>query len=364
MQLKHFDREVGTFLIVYHLILLVALPWYLSFRTPDAGIWISALILFLFTGFGVTAGYHRLFSHRSYDVHILAEIFILTCAAMSAEGSVIKWSYNHRIHHKYVDTDRDPYSIKKGFWYAHFTWMLDKRNSVFDDPSIVPDLMRNKLLVFQDRFSILLIIILNLASILVIGYLCQDYWGAFVITFLLRMFFTHHSSFCINSLAHTVGSRPFSQEHTAVNNWLVALLTLGEGYHNFHHTFPADYRNGVRWYQFDPTRIFIWTLSKLRLARNLKITDNSAIIKRRITEEKIRLLAMLQSAETCFQERFEPRVYNVFDSLIFHLDDLRKLSRDAGGRQHVKLLQQRIKDDLREWKQLYSTVLAKQPVAA
>ena len=203
---------------------------------------------------------------------------------MSCQGSVLRWAFDHRNHHAFVDTDDDPYSIKKGFWYAHFLWLMVNPKPI--EPKTVPDLMRNKMVAFQHRYYPYLMVLSNALVFLFCGWMLNDFWGAFFLVTWMRIFLLHHFTWFINSLAHTWGDKPFCQEQSAVNNFIISLLTFGEGYHNFHHTFANDYRNGIRWYHFDPTKWMIWTLAKLRLASDLKRMDAYTIKKRMVIEEK------------------------------------------------------------------------------
>src|SRR5206468_2641426 len=144
------------------------------------------------------------------------------------------------------------------------------------DPKVVPDLMKNRLVMFQDRFIGTWMILSNAIAFLLVGWLLNDFLGAFVISLWTRLFTLHHFTWFINSLAHTWGDKPFSQEQSAVDNYIISLLTFGEGYHNYHHTFANDYRNGIRWYHFDPTKWLIWSLHKLGLAFDLKRMNSFA----------------------------------------------------------------------------------------
>jgi stearoyl-CoA desaturase (delta-9 desaturase) len=235
---------------------------------PSWQIVTTSIVLIYLTGLGVTMGYHRLYSHNAYKINPVVETIVLFFGTMGTQGSVLRWSFDHRYHHAFVDTDKDPYSIKKGFWYAHFLWLLEKPKPI--ENKIVADLLKNPLLRFQHRFYGLLMFGINLLVTLFFGWYYNDYLGAFLFVWIVRMFFLHHFTWFINSLAHTWGDRPFCESLSAVDNYLISLLTWGEGYHNYHHTFGYDYRNGVRWYHYDPTKWLIWTLSKLGLATRLK----------------------------------------------------------------------------------------------
>lgn len=291
MKKPAFDWISGTFLIGYQLLLLIGLPFYFYYNSPSLTlVFLSAALVYI-TGMSVTGGYHRLFSHKTYKAKPVVETVLLFFSAMAMQSSALRWSFDHRRHHAHVDTDADPYSIKKGFWHAHFTWMLYKPDPI--DPKLVSDLMKNPRVMFQHKYIAPLMFGTNALMWAFIGWIFNDYLGAFVIATALRIFTLHHLTWFINSLAHTWGDKPFCQEQSAVNNLVLSFLTFGEGYHNYHHTYANDYRNGIRWFHFDPTKWLIWTLSKFGLAKSLRKMDNATIKKRLITERKNLLLNKL-----------------------------------------------------------------------
>ena len=273
-----------AFILGYHLALAIALPLYLINYTLSWPLAISTFILIIGSGFSITAGYHRLYSHRTYKTRKPIEWVLLFFGTLGAQGSVIRWCHDHRRHHQLLDTEHDPYETPKGFWHSHILWIF--KEGVPIDDKYVKDLKKDSLLVFQDRYYGILVLLTNVLAVAAVAWITGDVIGAFVIAFLLRLFINHHTTWFINSLAHMWGAKPYSTEHSAVNNFFLAFLTYGEGYHNFHHTFASDYRNGIRWYQFDPTKYLIWTLSKLGLASGLKRTDGLMIKKKLVQADR------------------------------------------------------------------------------
>jgi stearoyl-CoA desaturase (Delta-9 desaturase) len=182
----------------------------------------------------------------------------------------------------FVDTEQDPYSAARGFFYAHVGWMLvkqDKSKSGTRDINI-NDLTTDPLVAFQHKFYLPIAMFMAFVlPTLVCGLGWGDYWGGYFIAGVARLVFVHHSTFFVNSLAHWAGAATYTDGHTARNSIITAFLTLGEGYHNFHHEFPSDYRNGVEWWQYDPTKVFIWCLAKLGLAYDLIETPREEIRK-------------------------------------------------------------------------------------
>lgn len=241
---------------------------------------IPAFIMYVLTGFSITGGYHRLFAHRSYQASPLVKLFFLLFGAAAGENSALMWSTDHRIHHRSVDTDNDPYDISQGFFYAHMGWII--RNQNLAEGNHPKDLTNDKLIMWQHNNLLLITLLVNVLPCILVGYLSGSWLGSFALVGFLRVTFVHHATFFINSLCHMVGSRPYDDKQTARDSFLLALLTFGEGYHNFHHTFQLDYRNGLRWYHWDPTKWAVNLMSQVGLAYNLKRTSEVSILKARM----------------------------------------------------------------------------------
>lgn len=250
------------------LVAVLGLIFCLSQGVPLAT-WVLTFVMTFSTGLGVTAGYHRLFSHRSYKAAWPVRLAFLILGAASFQNSALKWSVDHRDHHQFVDTERDPYNIKKGFWYAHLLWVII-RDPFKRDFSKAKDLTADALVRFQHRYYLVLAIVFSFLAPMGIAALWGDPWGGLFIAGFARLVFNHHMAFCINSVCHYVGNQPYSSKDTSRDSWFVSLFTYGEGFHNFHHTFPADYRNGVRAYHWDPGKWLIWSFQFLGLTSNLK----------------------------------------------------------------------------------------------
>jgi len=186
------------------------------------------------------------------------------------QNSILIWSSDHRRHHRYVDdNDRDPYSAGRGLWFSHIGWMLRYYNTNEPDFSNVKDLQRDSVVIFQDKHYVALTLLMNIALPLMLGIWHGDIIGTLLLVGLLRLVVNHHVTFFINSLAHYWGTRPYTESNSARDNGFLAFLTYGEGYHNYHHIFQTDYRNGIRWWQWDPTKWLISACSQLGLAKNL-----------------------------------------------------------------------------------------------
>lgn len=271
----------SSFLIGTLLLALTAVPLYIWRFGLD---WFQVaffFVMFCAAGFSITLGYHRLFTHRAFQAHWTVRLFTLVFGASAFENSVLLWACEHRSHHKHVDHDDDPYNINEGLFQAHIGWLLFKLKPLppFDN---VLDLQKDKLVVWQHRYIHWIGATVAFVIPAAIGYAWGGWsaaLGAFLIAGVARVVVLQHCTFCINSLCHYIGKQPYSSKCSARDSWLTAILTFGEGYHNYHHEFQHDYRNGVKPWQFDPTKWIIWTLNLVGLADNLK----------RVADEKIAL---------------------------------------------------------------------------
>lgn len=244
---------------------------------------------------GITAGYHRCFSHRAFEASPLLKWWLLLTGASAFEGSALEWCTDHRQHHRNVDTPKDPYNINEGFFHAHIGWILF--HSEDHEYKFPRDLAEDPALQWQHKNYIPLAIFFSFVLPTGVGALMGMPVGGLVFGGILRQFFVSHSTFLINSWAHTFGNRPYDQTQTARNSMVLAVLTFGEGYHNYHHRFASDYRNGIRWYQWDPTKWLIRTYQGLGLARKLKVIPQTEILRAELSCEQEALLCLGVPAE-------------------------------------------------------------------
>ena len=233
------------------------------------------------TGISLTVGYHRLFAHQSFETPAWIRATLLFFGAGCIENSALKWSSDHRYHHRFVDKEGDPYNINRGFFYAHMGWIFfgDPPGRTLDNAH---DLRANRLVALQHKYYLPLCVFVGFGLPTLFGLAVGRPFAGFFWGGLFRVVFVQHLTFLINSACHSFGNRPYSTKHTARDCWWLALLTNGEGYHNFHHTFGSDYRNGVRWYHWDPSKWFIGLLASCGLARNLKRTPDAVILKAKL----------------------------------------------------------------------------------
>jgi len=254
------------------------------------------MIFYFATGLSITAGYHRLFSHRTYEANSLVKLFFLIFGAAAFQNSLLKWATDHRRHHLRVDTDEDPYSINKGFFYAHMGWIFLKEEEQYKD-KFPKDLTNDSLVMWQHKYYLPIAIISGLLLPAIIGLMMGSPIGGLAIAGFARLVLVHHFTFFINSLCHVLGKRPYTDENTARDSYLMAFFTYGEGYHNFHHKFQTDYRNGLRWYQFDPSKWLINVLAFFGMAGKLKRTSEADILIAKMAMDRKNLYQSLSQKQ-------------------------------------------------------------------
>jgi stearoyl-CoA desaturase (delta-9 desaturase) len=294
--------NVAIFLIT-GLIALFIVPYEAFTHGFDSFEIIACIVLIYFSGMSITAGYHRLWSHKAYEANPVVRVVLSIGGAMALQNSILHWCSDHRIHHKHVDNNEsDPYSAKMGFWYSHIGWMLrEYQVDRYSDYSNCRDLQKDKVVMWQHRHYLAIMLSANFGVPILLGWLNNDIWGMLLLAGVFRLVVVHHVTFFINSLAHIWGRQPYTDKNSARDNDILAFFTFGEGYHNFHHIFEYDYRNGIRWWQFDPSKWLIRGLSFLGLARNLRRCPEERIEKARLVMQlqrsKIRIASLANGEE-------------------------------------------------------------------
>jgi stearoyl-CoA desaturase (Delta-9 desaturase) len=303
----------------------VLVPWYALTHGFSAADWGCFAFFLVANGMAITAGYHRLWAHRTYEAHWTLKVLYLLFGTMALQNSVFAWCSGHRTHHLHVDdVERDPYSARRGLWFSHIGWMLREYPSGRFDFGNIPDLRRDPLLAFQHRFYVPLALATNFGLPLAAGLLFHDLWGMLILAGVLRLVWSHHVTFFINSLAHLWGTRPYTDANSARDNPLIAVVTYGEGYHNFHHIFAHDYRNGARWWQWDPTKWLIAGLQVVGLTRRLKRTPmfqiQRALLAMQFKRAQARL-AGLPAAVPSHIEQLRARVAHEYEAFLAAIAD-------------------------------------------
>ena len=312
-------------------VVLLIVPWFGIVHGYHAAAWIWFAVFLFANEMAITCGYHRLWSHCAYEARPELKVAFALFGAMALQNSVLNWSANHRTHHRYIDDpDLDPYCARRGFWFSHIGWMLRNYASGNPDLAVVRDLQRDPVVAWQHRHYYTIALTMNLGLPLLVGQLSGDLWGVFLLAGVLRLVASHHFTFFINSLAHMWGSRPYTDENTARDNPVLALFTHGEGYHNFHHIFAHDYRNGVRWWQWDPTKWLIAGLQWVGLTRRLRRTPefqiHRALLAMQFRHAQARLAQLPAASRLPAQiEQLRQRVAQEYDAFIAAVGDWTRL---------------------------------------
>jgi stearoyl-CoA desaturase (delta-9 desaturase) len=255
-------------------LLAIELLWQRAVNWTDLALLIAFNVI---GGLGITIGYHRMLTHRSFQPHPIVKFIFLVFGSMAVEGPALQWAAIHIKHHAHADRDGDPHSPVEGFWHAHMGWMFKSTDA--DPNTYCRNLVRDPMVVFVSR-TFFLWVILSLAIPFAIGGWTGLLWGG-----LVRIFFTHHITWSVNSVCHTFGKREFETRDQSRNEWIVGLLGLGEGWHNNHHAFPRSAFHGLHWWQFDLSGYVIWTLERVGLVRD--VYRVSPAMRARYTSKKM-----------------------------------------------------------------------------
>ena len=292
------------------LLLTPVWAWFAGFSGLQ---WLIAVVFLYLNGLSITGGYHRLWAHKAYKAHWSVRLWFALWGAGALQNSVFVWASDHRRHHRNVDdNEKDPYSAGRGLWFSHIGWMLRDYQTNTEDFSNINDLMEDPILTWQHKHYVAITVIMNVVLPLAIGLVLGDVWGTLILVGLARLVVNHNVTFFINSLAHYWGTRPYTEENSARDNGFLAFLTYGEGYHNYHHIFQTDYRNGIRWWQWDPTKWMIFSLDKLGLANDLVRVDEFKIQRAIMDTTFKRVRAKLDTDEMCPLRAAVEREYQAF----------------------------------------------------
>ena len=342
----------SSFLIITAILTFTAVPAYFYFFGWDWFIFAIFLFYYPATGMSITVGYHRLFSHKAFKAKWPVKLFVLLFGAAAFENSAMWWSSEHRRHHKHVDTDDDPYDISKGFFWAHMGWLMFKLKP--DSPmDNVQDLKKDRLVMWQDKWVHAIAFFMSFIFPTILGYLYAvttgnltpigGALGGLLIPGVARVVMVQHATFCINSLCHMIGERPYSTSHSARDSWVAAIFTMGEGYHNYHHEFQWDYRNGVKPWQLDPSKWIIWFLSRFGLTGDLKRVPNERILLAETRETRRQLtdqISHIQQIANSSSELLEQSLSSLekwSDRLTEICDELQKAAQDKINLSKAKL---------------------------
>lgn len=276
------------------LVAALALMWPLGFGWVQLGLLVS---MYTLTGLGITVGYHRLFTHRSFETNRFVTFIVGVLGSMAVQGPILTWVATHRSHHQHSDGQDDPHSpnvhgeglrnVIRGWWHSHMGWMLRP-----DYPNLeryVPDLKRDRLVRWLSR-TFPLWVALGLFLPAALGGLLTMSWTGALLGFLwgglARVFLIHHVTWSVNSVCHLWGRRPYESHDKSRNNALFGILAFGEGWHNNHHAFPTSARHGLRWWQFDASYLVIRGLELIGMARRVRVPSKARMEAARIARPR------------------------------------------------------------------------------
>jgi len=231
---------------------------------------VAAVMYYIATGLGISMGYHRLHTHRSYKVPLWLEYFFAVCGSLTLEGGPIFWVATHRRHHQFSDQPGDPHSPRDGAFWSHMGWILfgdTNHNNTKLMSKYAPDLARHRFYVWLNDYHWIPVTVTGLAM-WAIGGLPMMLWGTF-----FRVVFGLHATWAVNSATHMWGARRFATRDDSRNTWWVAILSFGEGWHNNHHAHPTSARHGLAWYEFDPSWLLVKTLRYFGVAKAVQVAS-------------------------------------------------------------------------------------------
>ena len=267
---KKRDYPVAIGLIFFHAgALLACMPRFFSWSAVFV-----AFTLYFITVYGISLGYHRILTHKGANLPKWFEYTIVTLGVLALQGGPIEWVAQHRAHHAHADHEGDPHSAAESKRWAHFDWMFrhnEARVLPEDRPRLTPDLQTHVYYLWLDKYAIFPTILLAI-TLFVIGGPSWIVWGIFA-----RLIFAYHSTWLVNSAAHGFGYKSFKTNDHSTNNWFVALLTFGEGWHNNHHAFPYSIRHGLGKFEYDPTWWSVLFFKKIGLLKDLKVATPDVI---------------------------------------------------------------------------------------
>ncbi|EFH89072.1 acyl-CoA desaturase [Ktedonobacter racemifer] len=247
----------------------IATLWQKAINATDLTL---LLVMYSLVALGVTVGFHRMLTHRSFAAHPVVKFLLLVLGSMALEGPALEWAATHIKHHSYSDKEGDPHSPVEGFFHAHIGWLFKDRMA--DPNQYAKHLQKDPIVVFVSK-TFLLWVALSLIIPFAIGG-----WSGLLWAGLVRIFLTHHVTWSVNSVCHIFGRRDYETNDQSRNEWVVGLLSFGEGWHNNHHAFPRSAFHGLRWWQIDGSGYLIWSLEKLGLAKDVYRISSDQMQKR------------------------------------------------------------------------------------
>ncbi|RAI34909.1 acyl-CoA desaturase [Rhodoplanes serenus] len=321
------DRRAEHDDIVYPATVPFLLVHLACFAAIWTGVTVEAVILgvglYWLRMFGIGAGYHRYFSHRAFSTSRPVQLGLAVLAQSTAQKSVLWWAAKHRHHHLHSDTEQDVHSpVRSGFLYSHVGWIFARRHDA-TDLSKIADFARFPELMWLHRFDLVPAVILAVLCFLGAG------WSGLVVGFFWSTVAVYHATFCINSLAHVRGKKRFVTGDESRNNWVLAIMTMGEGWHNNHHAYQSSARQGFRWWEIDPTYYILLGLSRLGVVWDLK-TPPAQVLR---NEQRLGTKVVYRAAEQ-LAARFNVERIAAATAAALHGPDLAALRASFASAQH------------------------------
>jgi len=327
-KIQRWKVNANWFMVFYlginHILSIVALLYIFEYTWKS---WVAFFVLYYLSGVGITGGAHRLWAHRSYKASFIVRLYLMLCNSLANQGSILHWARDHRVHHKYSETEADPHDATRGFFYAHCGWLLLKKSDKVKQAGSkldIQDLLDDPIVMFQHRLDPWIEPFCCFVVPTFIGkYLCnQGYWESFLLLGVLRYCYVLNSTWLVNSLAHWIGYKPYDAAINPTENSFVSFFALGEGWHNWHHVYPWDYSTseyGI-WRRWNPTKIQIdifawlglvwdrkraletWNNAKVRMAKQQSgIAEYLQSAKSVLTAQQSEIAQILESAKQCFE---------------------------------------------------------------
>lgn len=372
----------ALFLVVTLLIAALGTPLYV-WRFGLGGLEIGLFfVMLIVTGMSITVGYHRLYAHGAFSASWPVRLTVALFGAAAFEGSILQWASDHRYHHQFTDREGnpgDPHSIERGLLWAHVGWLLLRKVPSLERTN-VDDLRRESIVVWQDRNFVTVAVAIGFLLPMACGAATTAWLGESALVGLLagflfggctRVVAVQHFTFLINSLAHAIGTRPYDGSSSARDSTLLAVLTFGEGYHNYHHRFPADYRNGPRLWHFDPGKWAIWILSRVGLANGLRRIPRETIHLTQVKEQRRQLERRLAETRKRIDTSLRARIEELEQQLVSAhqrfrqlLGERSRLARDPNDRERLAALRRECRAARREfwaclrtWRRLFQQAM-------
>lgn len=283
-------------------------------------------LLWVVSGLGITAGAHRLWSHRCYKAKQPLRVFLMLCNSMAFEGSIFEWSRDHRVHHKGSDTTADPHNFERGFFFSHMGWVMVRKHKDVREAGKkldFSDLLADPIVTFQRKHYMKIVGIMCYLVPTIIGSFLGDAWSGFWVGGVFRHVWVLHMTWMVNSVAHCFGYKPYDTKINPVENLIVAIGALGEGYHNYHHKYPSDYATsewGVLSGQFNPTKVFIDLMALIGQAYDLKRSRTAVTTRERVAKQlqEDRLKCELDPVMSWWERQLNQIFFGKSEAQVFH----------------------------------------------